>query len=36
MLTAAPNRLKNTWEEIFEVPISWHIVYELTLKTKLD
>jgi hypothetical protein len=32
MLTAAPHRLQNKWEEIFDVPIPWHMVYELVQK----
>jgi hypothetical protein len=36
MLTAAPYRLKNKWEEIFNVPIPRHMVYELVQKTTLD
>ena len=27
--TAVPYRLQNRWEEIFDVPIPWHMVYEL-------
>ena len=32
-LTAVLYRLQNSWEEIFDVPIPWHMVYELTHKT---
>ena len=35
-LTAVPYRLQNSWEEIFDVQIKWHIVYELTRKTTPD
>ena len=30
------SRLQNKWEEIFNVPIPWHMVYELVQKTTLD
>ena len=29
-MTAVPYKLQNSWEEIFDVPIPWHMVYELT------
>jgi hypothetical protein len=29
LLTAAPYSLYNSWEEISDVPIPWHMVYEL-------
>ena len=32
-LTAVPYKLQNSWEEIFDVPIPWHMVYELISKT---
>ena len=35
-LTAVPYKLQNSWEEIFDVPIPWHMVYELTRKTTPD
>jgi hypothetical protein len=35
-LTAVPYRLQNSWEEIFDVPIPWHSVYELIRKTTPD
>ena len=36
MLTALPYRLQNSWEEIFDVLIPWHRVYELIYKTTQD
>ena len=35
-LTAVPYKLQNSWEENFEVPIPWHMVYELTRKATSD
>ena len=35
-LTAVPYKLQNSWEEIFDVPIPWHMVYELIRKTTAD
>jgi hypothetical protein len=35
-LKAVPYRLQNSWEEIFDVPIPWHMVYELIHKTMAD
>ena len=35
-LTAVPYKLQNSWEEIFDVPIPWHMVYELIRKTTPD
>jgi hypothetical protein len=35
-LTAVSCRLENIWEEIFDVPIPWHMVYELICKMMLD
>jgi hypothetical protein len=32
MLTAAPYSLQNKWEKLFDVPIPWHMVYELVQK----
>ena len=29
---AMPYKLQNSWEEIFDVPIPWHMVYELIRK----
>ena len=34
--TAVPYKLQNSWEEIFDVPIPWHMVYELIRKTTPD
>jgi hypothetical protein len=31
-----PYKLQNSWEEIFDVPIPWHMVYELIRKTTPD
>ena len=35
-LTALPYELQNSWEDIFDVPIPWHMVYELIRKTTPD
>ena len=35
-LTAVTFKLQNSWEEIFDIPIPWHMVYELIRKTTPD
>ena len=35
-LTAVPCKLQNSWKEIFDVTIPWHMVYELIRKTTPD
>ena len=36
IFTAVPYRLQNSWKEIFDVPIPWHMVYEMIHKTMAD